>query len=199
MKLPKTLYVGYNLLKKSRVVVKKAVDAEALGYFKHVLNEAHPKQPDELLLFKFVKNMYNSNKKKFLSFIKGTQYECLVLWTESKTITDCLGLRNIVYVKWCGDTQTYDITMFKRGIKKDASPNEHPLVEQKESTEDTSPNEHPLVEQKESTEDTSTEDASPNEHPLVEQKESTEQKTLVPTKEYQEVLWGDLEEDDEDE
>ena len=110
MKLPKTLYVGYNMLKQSRVVTKKETDDEAVGFLQTVLNEAQPKSAEEHTLHRFVKNMYNENKYRFLSFIRNTNFECLVLWTESIAIVNYLGLRGIIYISWTGVETLYSIT-----------------------------------------------------------------------------------------
>lgn len=132
MKLPRTLYVGYNLLKKSRVAVKKENDEEALSYFQNILNEAQPKTPEDLILHRFVKGMYNENKHRFLSFIKNTSFECLVLWTESRSIVNYLGLRGVVYTKWTGKETLYSVTQFQSTNRDenvaDQTSYEHPLV-----------------------------------------------------------------------
>lgn len=141
MKLPRSLYVGYNLLKKSRVAVKKENDEEALVYFQNILNEAQPSTPDDILLHKFVKGMYNENKYKFLSFIKNTSHECLVLWTESKAIINYLGLRGVVYVKWTGKETLYSVSQFhsttaESGANVETS-YEHPLVRRQRMQKET--------------------------------------------------------------
>jgi hypothetical protein len=132
MKLPRTLYVGYNLLKKSRVSVKKENDEEALSYFQNILNEAQPKTPEDLILHRFVKGMYNENKNRFLSFIKNTSFECLVLWTESRSIVNYLGLRGVVYTKWTGKETLYSVTQFQSTNRDDnvadSTSYEHPIV-----------------------------------------------------------------------
>jgi hypothetical protein len=112
MKLPKSVYTSYSLLKRSRVVLKKDTDCEALQYFQSILNEAQPSTTEDMALYKFVKGMYNENKYKFLSFISNTSYECLVLWTESKTIINTLRLRGVVYIKWSSDTLAYTVSEF---------------------------------------------------------------------------------------
>ena len=129
MKLPKSLYVGYKLLKKSRVVCKKEYDPEALEYFQNVLNEAQPTDPEDIIMCRFVKGMYNEHKHKFLSYIKNTSMECLVLWTESKSIVNTMGLRNNVYVKWTGSNTLYTVAKFNSTEKTESNGYpEHPLV-----------------------------------------------------------------------
>jgi hypothetical protein len=141
MKLPRTLYVGYNLLKKSRVAVKKENDEEALSYFQNILNEAQPKTTEDIVLHRFVKGMYNENKHRFLSFIKNTSFECLVLWTESRSIVNYLGLRGVVYTKWTGKETLYSITQFQSTNKDenvaDANSYEHPLVRRQRKQKET--------------------------------------------------------------
>lgn len=131
MRLPKALFVGYNLLKRSRTAVKKNNDDDALSYFKKILNAAQPSSPEDLLLHRFVKGMYNENKYKFLSFIKNTSYECLVLWTESKAIVNALGLRGVIYIKWSGKDTLYQINAFQSvggEPVQSAKSYEHPII-----------------------------------------------------------------------
>ena len=115
---------GFNLIKKSRTVVKKSVDEEALGYLQKVLNKSQPTTPEEIILHKFVKGMYNENKRRFLAFIKGSRLESLILWTESRVIVNYLGLRDLVYIKWKGE-ELYLVTPFN---KVNGTVN-HPLCE----------------------------------------------------------------------
>lgn len=132
MKLPKTLYVGYNLLKRSRVSVKKENDEDALLYFQNILNDAQPKTPEDFILHRFVNGMYNENKHRFLSFIKNTNFECLVLWTESRSIVNYLGLRGVVYTKWTGKETMYSVTKFQSTNRDenvaDPTSYKHPLM-----------------------------------------------------------------------
>jgi len=141
MKLPRTLYVGYNLLKKSRVTVKKENDEEALRYFQNILNEAQPATPEDIILHRFVKGMYNENKHRFLSFIKNTSFECLVLWTESRSIVNYLGLRGVVYTKWTGKDTLYSVTQFQSTDMDenvaDPTSYEHPLVRRQRKQKET--------------------------------------------------------------
>lgn len=141
MKLPRTLYVGYNLLKKSRLASKKENDEEALVYFQNILNEAQPKTPEDIILHRFVKGMYNENKHRFLSFIKNTSFECLVLWTETRSIVNYLGLRGVVYIKWTGNETLYSITQFQSTTREDNgsihTTHEHPLVRRQRQRKET--------------------------------------------------------------
>lgn len=131
MKLPRVLYSCYNLIKKSRAVVKKENDDEALVYFQNILNDAQPKSAEDVILHRFVKGMYNENKHRFMSFIKNTSFECLVLWTESRCIVNVLGLRGLVYAKWNGPETLYSVTKFQPSNEEKETldqPAEHPLV-----------------------------------------------------------------------
>lgn len=116
MKLTKRLAVGYNLLKKSRVVIKKDIDEEAINYFNNILNDAQPKTPGDKELCQLVKAMYNENKNKFMEFIKNTRFECMVLWTESMPIVHFLGLHGTVYLRWNSGRQMYCVSPFKLHI-----------------------------------------------------------------------------------
>jgi hypothetical protein len=133
MKLPKSLYSGYKLLKTSRLVKKKTADEEALRFFQSVLNEAQPTLDEEVQMYKFVKGMYNESKRKFLSFIKNTSMECMVLWTECSAIVSFLGLRNVAYVKWGRRDTLYEVTKFTNShdLVTDRGAFEHPIVTKK--------------------------------------------------------------------
>ena len=112
MRLPRSLYNAYNNLKKSRVVVKKNVDDEALTYFQNVLNSSGPKNNDEFVLYTFVRGLYYENKYKFISFIRNTSFECLVLWTEWRNIVDFLYLRNVINIKWQSQLKQFKVTKY---------------------------------------------------------------------------------------
>ena len=132
MKLPKTLVVGHSLLKKSRLVTRKVNDEEALSYFQSILNEAQPKTPEDHILHHFVRGLYNKNKNRFLKFIKDSEFEYLVLWTESLAIVNFLGLRGVVYIKWTGKDTLYSVSEFHSVTdgrnEDDQTIYEHPLV-----------------------------------------------------------------------
>ena len=111
MRLPKSLYTGYRLLKKSRAVAHKQNDKEAITYFQNILNAAQPKEED-FELYKIVKSMFNENKYKFLKFITDTKFECWVLWTDSRSIINYFKLRGVLYIKWLGKDDLYSISEF---------------------------------------------------------------------------------------
>jgi cytoskeletal protein RodZ len=113
MKLPKSLYIGYRLLGESRLITKRDSDPEALQYFQTVLNKAQPVSSEELLLHRFVRAMYNENKNKFLSFIRNTYFECLVLWTDHITIVNFTGLRGVIYIEWNNTNKSYAVSKFR--------------------------------------------------------------------------------------
>lgn len=113
MKLPKSLYIGYRLLGESRLITKRDSDPEALQYFQTVLNKAQPVSSEELLLHRFVRAMYNENKNKFLSFIRNTYFECLVLWTDHITIVNFTGLRGVIYIEWNNTSKSYAVSKFR--------------------------------------------------------------------------------------
>lgn len=113
MKIPKSLFVGYRMLRDSRLLVKKAVDDDSLRYFQSILNKAQPVEPDEHVLHKFVRAMYNDNKNRFMTFIRNTTFECLVLWTDHSTIVNFMGLRGVVHIGWDGEARSYTVTKFR--------------------------------------------------------------------------------------
>lgn len=111
MRLPKSLYTGYRLLKKSRAVLSKQNDKEAITYFQNILNSAQPSEED-FELYKFVKSMFNENKYKFLKFIADTKFECWILWTDSRSIINHFKLRGVLYIKWLGKDDLYSVSEF---------------------------------------------------------------------------------------
>ena len=113
MKVPKSPYNAYNQLKKARLVTKKNVDEEALAYFETALNRAYPKDDDEFTLYFFIRGLYYENKYKFISFIRNTRFECLVLWTEWRNIVDFLRLRGVVNIKWQPSSKNFKVTKYK--------------------------------------------------------------------------------------
>jgi len=117
MKLPKSLHVGYNMLKRSRLILRREVDDDSLNYFNSIMNEALPRSADDAIYY-FVKGMYNENKAKFISFIRNTNLECLVLWTDSRAIVRMLGLRGLVYIKWVGREGVYQISRYNSPDQK---------------------------------------------------------------------------------
>ena len=129
MKLPKSLYIGYRLLGESRLITKRDSDPEALQYFQTVLNKAQPVSSEELLLHRFVRAMYNENKNKFLSFIRNTYFECLVLWTDHVTIVNFTGLRGVIYIEWNNTSKSYAISRFRtRGKERETETETKTLV-----------------------------------------------------------------------
>ena len=127
MKLPKSLYIGYRLLGESRLITKRDSDPEALQYFQTVLNKAQPVSSEELLLHRFVRAMYNENKNKFLSFIRNTYFECLVLWTDHVTIVNFTGLRGVVYIEWNNNNKSYTVSKFRTRGKETETETKTPV------------------------------------------------------------------------
>jgi hypothetical protein len=103
--------------------MRRETDPESLEYFQNILNAAQPVTNDELVLSRFVKYLYNENKHKFTSFIKKTNYECLMLWTESKYIVQHFGLKGRVYIKWVDPVTLYIVQQFKHSDVVDVSAN----------------------------------------------------------------------------
>jgi hypothetical protein len=135
MKFCKNLYLCYNNLKKSDLILNKDNSKESIDYFQNILNKSQPKTQEDITLNRFVKSMYYENKNSFLTFIKNTNFECLILWTESVSILKQLGLLSVVYCKWIIKDSTYYVTRFKSNSYSDNYYNEnknheHPLVKQ---------------------------------------------------------------------
>jgi hypothetical protein len=135
MKLPKTLFVGHLLLKRSRAVSKKETDEEALGFFQSVLNKAQPVSKEELIQHQLIKSLYNENKSQFLSFIRNTRMESLILWTEARAIVSHFGLRGSIYAKWTGKDTMYDISVFQSTRDNTGDSAVHPIVLQQRLAE----------------------------------------------------------------
>lgn len=133
MKLPKQLFVGYNLLKKSRLALKKQNDDESLSYFKKILNKAQPVTEEDKIRHQLIKGMYNENKFKFLNFIRHSSMECFIMWTESKAIVNFMNLRGIAYIRWQGKDDLYDVTKY---VSKEET--SHPVAIKKNSEIDAS-------------------------------------------------------------
>jgi hypothetical protein len=122
MRLPKVLFNSYTQLKKSRVVVKKENDNNAIAYFNNMLNQAQPVSHDDFLIQQFVKNMYNENKRSFLKFIRTVPgLDALILWTDANTIVNEFGLKGVVYIKWTGKDSLYTVSKYQPNFNKEVS------------------------------------------------------------------------------
>jgi len=110
MRLPRSLYNGYNSLRNSKLVVKRNNDDDALTYFQNILNNAQPVDYDDVVLYKFVRGLYNENRHKFISFIRNTSFECLIMWTDARSIVNFLGLRWLIRIKWQNEYKTFMVT-----------------------------------------------------------------------------------------
>ena len=106
----RSLRQGYVLLNKSRMVSRGDGDLDALRYFQSVLNTSQPSSRDDRVLYTFARDLFNNDKKKFIEFIRGTLFECLVLWTESKYISDAMGISGRANIKWTGARNMYSVT-----------------------------------------------------------------------------------------
>lgn len=110
--LPDKLFKGYKKLKSLKLTDKS--DAKDFEEYTSVLNDARPVTEEEVAMYKIVRNMFNSNTSKFLSFIRGGKMECLIMWTDSRTITTFMRLRDIAYVKWDKTNSSYTVSKFER-------------------------------------------------------------------------------------
>ena len=136
MVLPSNLLKGYTSIKASSVVTMKNNSEEALLNFQKILNSTHPKTPTEYKLYKFVKDLYYGDMNRFLDYIKGTKFECLVLWTLTQNIVNFLGLRGVIFIKWTGRETLYNVRKYTgvRGNDNTHHFYDHPLAVNKHTT-----------------------------------------------------------------
>jgi hypothetical protein len=99
MGFPQYLINGYLLLQNSELVKQKNVSPESLSEFERILNNIQPKDED-MAKYDMIKTLYNSNKMKFIRFIRESYSSCAVLWTESKAIVTWFDLSNLIYITW---------------------------------------------------------------------------------------------------
>lgn len=99
MKFPKQLYNGYRAIVNCRLIKSQDYSPQALREFETILNDCQP-LTEHMERFNTVKDFYNTNKYNYQKFIRGTQLECTILWTESKSIVNWFQLRGVIYLSY---------------------------------------------------------------------------------------------------
>jgi hypothetical protein len=84
-----------------------------------------------------VRGMYYENRNRFLTFIKNTNFECMVLWTDSQSIVNYLSLRGVVHISWTGKETLYSVAQFNSTNTGDTTSREHPLVRRQRKQNET--------------------------------------------------------------
>ena len=113
LNFPSSLFRSFKSLSKARLTRNNHTDVTSLQQFQQLLNDAQPKSLEELVLYKFIHGMFLEGRSKFLNYIRHTKMECLVLWTDARSIIRAFELRSIVYIKWVDDTRTYEVDVYK--------------------------------------------------------------------------------------
>lgn len=92
------LSCAYAKIAKCTLVKNHTVTDESLAEFANLLNMSLPAYDD--YQYAIVRGLYKANPFGFVKFIVGTEYECLILWTESKNIVKHYGISNSVYLRY---------------------------------------------------------------------------------------------------
>lgn len=113
MRFPNKLFRSYHEICSSRLVKNKDCSQEALTEFENLINGCQPdnSNPLEVERFKTVKDFYNVLAYSYLKFIRGTQLECTILWTESRTIVSWFQLKGLVYLNYDKSVNKYKIQL----------------------------------------------------------------------------------------
>jgi hypothetical protein len=137
MRLPSELSKSFKLLSNSNLV-QGNINVASINYFQCVLNDALPNPSvsgyhEKANLKLFVRGLHDINSHKryneYVSLVKGTTYECTILWTSPKTIMQYFKLYYIAYIKWDYNNMQYVVTSFTPSKKnKKYIPVEHPNI-----------------------------------------------------------------------
>jgi hypothetical protein len=112
MKYPSKLFQNYRAIKNCGLIKTKIVSEENLNEFEDLLNASQPcldNDSDESIKYNSMKEFYLLNKHKFIDLIRNTKLECLILWTESKSIINWFHLSGIVYLSYNYESKLYSI------------------------------------------------------------------------------------------
>jgi hypothetical protein len=90
-------------------VKNKIHTPEAMEEFETCLNDAQPQTEMDGMLEMFCKNLYRGKPEAFMNCIKNRNSECLVLWSESKTIVRFFHLFKFIYIHYNKDTRRYKV------------------------------------------------------------------------------------------
>lgn len=203
LNLPKQLFRGFELLKKSRLVKSHHTDGDSIQHFQQILNNAQPTSDEQRIMYNIVHGMYLENKNKFINFIKGTKMECLSLWCDARSIVRVFNLRQSVYIKKNESGGLYNVSIYRTrqatesttSIVKHAPESDHPMINFLMSTFDDPGAADSMGVDDENKSDTSSEPQSEDDG------KNTLTETLAPmtllSRSISNIPWGDINSDDE--
>jgi len=118
MSLPQRLYDAFRTLSRTELVHDKVVSDNSLTEFQNLLNEAQPSNNEEIAQRSLVWGMYHSNPVNFMKYAgdRSSRVSAIVLWTESKRISQLFRLKGLAHVSWTADTG-YTVSRFKTNSK----------------------------------------------------------------------------------
>lgn len=109
-KFPQNLFENYKAIQRCSLVKNKSDSEENLKEFETYLNDAQPIDEYSYNLELFTKNLFRGNQENFINTIKGKNSECLILWTESRSIVKLLQLNRCIFIHYNSDTRKYTVT-----------------------------------------------------------------------------------------
>ena len=112
--IPKRIQNSYFQLKKSRLIVKEEYDDEAIIHFEKLLNSSLPVSEYENNIYYLIKDMYYNDKNKFINYIKNSNLECLILYTDNKKIINHFNLLYKLYINWNKEEKKYIVEKYDK-------------------------------------------------------------------------------------
>ena len=112
--IPKRIQNSYFQLKKSRLIVKEEYDDEAIMHFEKLLNSSLPVSEYENNIYYLIKDMYYNDKNKFINYIKNSNLECLILYTDNKKIINHFNLLYKLYINWNKEEKKYIVEKYDK-------------------------------------------------------------------------------------
>ena len=103
-------------------LIKGDYSPNAMKVFEALLNSSQPTESD-MDRYNTVKDMYNTAKYKYQYFIRGTDLECTILWTECRSIINWFNLRGRIYMEYDKESRTYKVQLHRNFIGMDDSSN----------------------------------------------------------------------------
>ncbi len=130
MSLPRQLIKSYDAITHSTLVEKNIVNVQSIKEFAEELNKAIPEKTNILAytVYKFNRNKYLSNKKKFIKDITNTPYyKFMILWTDYEDILNYFDLHGKIFLGWDRYFNKYNVHMSKRLQKEENNGTENEL------------------------------------------------------------------------
>jgi hypothetical protein len=112
--IPKRLQNAFFQLKKSRLILKNEFDDEAIIHFEKILNSSLPVTEYEHNIYYFIKDMYYSDKYKFMNYISNSNLECFILYSDNKKIINHFKLMYKLYINWDKDLKKYIVEKYDK-------------------------------------------------------------------------------------